>query len=223
VAFISPLNALSTALFSAHMGQHLLLIFVAAPLLVWGMPLIAWLWLLPPLLRHEAGRGWNQLPLLQATWRGLTHPLLVWFLWAGALWLWHTPRLYQAALKNSFMHELEHFSFLGAACLFWWLVLQPGGHRRLEYGVGVLFVFTTALQSGALGALITFAPTPLYPVYTSTALAWHLTPLEDQQLAGLMMWIPGSLIYVLTALSLFLTWLKIIEQKVLDQPVFKPG
>jgi putative membrane protein len=87
----------------------------------------------------------------------------------------------------------------------------------------VLFVFTTALQSGALGALITFAPTPLYPVYISTALAWHLTPLEDQQLAGLMMWIPGSLIYVLTALSLFLTWLKIIEQKVLDQPVFKPG
>lgn len=213
VAFVSPLEALATALFSAHMVQHLLLVLVAAPFLVLGAPLVPLLWALPKPVRRKTARYWKRVNAIPKIWHGLTQPLLVWFLYATVLWLWHLPYLYQLALERVWIHEIEHITFLGTALLWWWIVIQPTGHRQLEHGANVLFVFTTALQGGALGALITFAHIPLYPIYASTAAAWRLTLLEDQQLAGMLMWIPSSMIYVVTALTLFLSWLAALEQR----------
>lgn len=213
IAFISPLAALAQALFSAHMAQHLLLMMVAAPLLVLGAPLLPLLWALPQPARKEIGREWKQAKGIHALWSHLTHPVAVWGLYTIILWAWHLPVLYQAALEQVWLHELEHVSFFGASLLFWWLVIQPLGHRRLDYGSGILFIFTTALHSGALGALLTFARTPLYPIYHSSVAPWGLTLLEDQQLAGLLMWIPPSIIYVVTALIMLGLWLQHLEQQ----------
>lgn len=212
IAFVSPLNAFSTALFSAHMLQHLLLTLVAAPLLVLGAPLVPFLWALPKPARQQIGRWWRPAQVIRLGWHGLSQPLLVWSLHTATLWLWHSPVLYQAALEQPILHELEHITFLGTAWLFWWILLKPNGPKRLGNGAGVLYVFTTALQSGALGALLTFARTPLYPIYSSSVAAWNLTVLADQQLAGVIMWVPAGVVYLVTTLVLLGRWLHRMEQ-----------
>jgi putative membrane protein len=203
VALASPLDALAAALFSAHMLQHLLLIVVAAPLLALGAPLVPLLWALPPHPRHAVAAVWRQAPALRAGWRALSRPALAWALQALALWLWHLPPLYEAALASEPVHAAEHVSFLGTALLFWWPLVRPGPTNRLGGGMGTLYVFTAAVQGSALGALLTFAPAPWYGAYDAPTRAWGLTPLEDQQLAGLLMWIPSSLVYLLAASVVF--------------------
>jgi cytochrome c oxidase assembly factor CtaG len=213
IAFVSPLAALAGALFSAHMLQHLLLMIVAPPLLILGAPLLPLLWALPLPARRAIGQEWKAATSIRYLWQQLTHPVTVWLLSVVTLWVWHLPALYQAALGQVWVHELEHFSFFGASLLFWWLVIQPHGRRRLGYGAGILFIFTTALQSGALGALLTFARVPLYPIYSSSVAGWNMTLLEDQQLAGLMMWIPSGIVYLVAALILLGAWLQSLERQ----------
>ena len=195
VALVSPVDQVGTALFSVHMVQHLLLTLIAAPLLVLGAPMLATLWAIGPERRRGIARWWYRARRLRAAWAHLSHPVTAWVLHATALWLWHIPILYEAALRNDAIHALEHASFVGTALLFWWLVVHPGQHR-LGRGLGVVYLFGAALQSGVLGALITFAPRPWYPMHYGTTRAWGLTPLEDQQLAGLLMWVPASLVYL---------------------------
>ncbi|MGH2355348.1 MAG: cytochrome c oxidase assembly protein [Chloroflexota bacterium] len=207
LALISPLDALGEALFSAHMVQHLLLMVVAAPLLVLGRPLVPLLWTLPARWRRAVGRWWHGAVGVRAAWRAASHPLLVWGLHVGAVWVWHTPGLYQAALRSEVVHIAEHACFLATAVLFWWVLVHARARGRLGYGAGVLYVFAMAVQSGVLGALITFAPTAWYPIHQPSVAAWGLTPLEDQQLAGLAMWVPAGLAYTAAALSLFVAWL----------------
>ncbi|MEZ4869287.1 MAG: cytochrome c oxidase assembly protein [Caldilineaceae bacterium] len=210
IALLSPLDLLSEALFSAHMVQHLLLLLVAPSLFVLSRPLAALLWALPWPLRLTFGR-WQRRRWVQGGWRLFTIPLLVWSLNTVVLWLWHAPRFYQAALANEAVHALEHVSFLAAATLFWWTVIHPQGGRRY-YGVSLLYVFLTTLQGGLLGALLTFSSTLWYPVYGPLAKPWGLTPLADQQLAGLIMWVPAGLLYLLAAALLFVVWLTVLEQ-----------
>lgn len=212
LALISPLDALDDVLFSAHMAQHLLLMIVAAPLLVLGEPVVAFLWALPPEWRRKVGRFWRRATGARAAWRLLTHPLVAWLLAAAAMWAWHAPALYEAAIESGAIHALEHACFLGTSLLFWWTVVHSG-RRRTGYGAGLLSVFAMAVQSGALGALITFAARPWYPVYAPYTAAWGLTPLEDQQLAGLIMWIPAGAIYFLAAAALFVAMLAAAERR----------
>jgi putative membrane protein len=212
LALVSPLDALSAALFSAHMVQHLALILVAAPLLVLGAPLLPFLWALPVPARQAIGGWWKRASVLRIGWRALGQPLVVWVLHTAVVWLWHLPGPFQAALASEPVHALEHASFLGTALLFWWTVIHPGARERLGYGPGVLYVFAMSVQSGALGALITFASTPWYPAYGESAPAWGLSPLEDQQLAGLIMWVPAGLVYLSAALVLLAAWLRAEEQ-----------
>ena len=188
VALISPVAWLSGILFSVHMTQHEILMLVSAPLLVFGHPLLALLWAVPPHTR-AAWRRLAQSQPVAAGWRALTGPLAVFLLHAIAIWTWHIPRLYEAALHNDGIHALEHVSFVVTAALFWWGMVH-GRYGRIGYGVAVLYVFLTAVHSSILGALMTIAPDVWYPVYTAAASAWHLDPLEDQQLAGLLMWVP---------------------------------
>ena len=213
VALISPIDAVSGSLFAVHMLQHMILILVAAPLLVLGGAPIWLVWALPRQYRPGLGRGWNRAKWLRSIWQILTQPAVVWGLHALALWLWHAPGFYQAALRNEWIHLFEHFSFFATALLFWWVVLPVHGRYRLNQGLGVLYIFTMALQSGILGALITFALRPWYPSYMLTAPAWGLTALEDQQLAGVIMWVPAGTVYIIVALTLLGAWLHKQEQR----------
>jgi len=211
-ALISPLDALGGILFSAHMAQHEVLILIAAPLLVLGRPLAPFLWALPKDGRETAGR-WVQAPPVARTWRLLTAPLSVWAIHGVALWVWHLPGLYQATLDDDFIHALQHLSFFGSAALFWWALIH-GRFGRLGYGAAVLWVFTTSMHSGVLGALLTFAPRLWYPIYEARTSQWGLSALEDQQLAGLIMWIPAGVLFVVLGLALFAAWLGEAERRV---------
>ncbi len=206
VALISPLDALGGILFSAHMAQHEILMIVAAPLLVLGRPVIAFLWALPAKWRVHFGH-------LARPWHFISGPFLATVLHAIALWIWHLPSLYQATLGNEFIHALQHSSFLLTAALFWWALIH-GRYGRMGYGVAVVYVFVTAAHSGALGALIAFSPRVLYPIYQSTTAQWGLDPIEDQQLAGIIMWIPAGVLMTILGVALFAAWLGEAERRV---------
>jgi putative membrane protein len=211
-ALISPLDALSGVLFSAHMLQHVLLILVAAPLLVLGAPPAALAWSVPRVWRRKFFGLGRSLAPLQAAGHLLALPLVAWGLHVLALWAWHAPGLYEAALSDERLHALEHLSFLGTALLFWWGLLQPMGGREIGLGLRLLSIFTMALQSGFLSALLTFSPQSWYPAQSSGAAAWGLTPLDDQQFAGVLMWVPAGMVYLVTALWLLGSRLHAMEQ-----------
>jgi putative membrane protein len=204
-ALVSPLHHLGEVLLSAHMAQHVLLMAVAAPLLVAGRPVVTLLWGLPPPWRRGAG-SWTSGRRFRAGWEALTHPVTAWTLQALAIWLWHLPSLYQAALRHETIHALEHASFLGTALLFWWAVLRRQS-GRIGTPAAVVALFTTAVYTSLLGALLAFSSQLWYPVYAGSTQAWGLTPLEDQQLAGFLMWIPGGVAYAAAALALLAPWL----------------
>jgi putative membrane protein len=215
LALISPLHALGGVLFSAHMTQHELLISLAAPLLVLGRPLIPFVWALPLDWRRRAGQTARWKPLASG-WRFLTTPSIAFGLHAIALWTWHLPAFYQATLGSELIHSLQHASFFLTGLLFWWTVLAARGgdfHR----GAAVFYLFATVLHTGALGALIAFSGKLWYPAYASTTAAWGFSPMEDQQLGGLIMWIPGSIAYVVAALSIFSVWLRESERRTVER------
>jgi len=207
IGLVSPLDALGEELFSMHMLQHELLMLVAAPLLVLGKPLAAFAWGLPFRAR-QAIAGSLRAAWWRAVWRRLTAPLTAWSLHAIVLWGWHAPLLFQASLESDTIHNAQHASFLGSAVLFWWALL-----RRRPDGTAVLYVFTTLLHTGFLGALLTFSPTVLYPIYIESAGRWGLTALADQQLGGLIMWVPAGAILLLAGLVLLAQWLREIEKR----------
>lgn len=208
-ALLSPLDALAAALFSAHMVQHLLLMVVAAPLLASSRPTAALVAGLPALGRDVARlvRGGS----LGRMARVLARPVVVWAVGAVALWAWHMPALYDAALAHDLLHALEHASFLAAALLFWGVVFASGARRGLPRPIATLLVFASGVQSSALGAVLVFASTPLYPVHAAGAAVWGRSPLEDQQLAGALMWVPPALLYVLTMAWLLYRWFADME------------
>ncbi len=220
LALISPLDALDDQLFTAHMLQHLVLMMVAPPLLILGRPAIAFLWAFPLGTRRAIGRAWVQTGLRDAL-RPAMSPLAVWLVGSAALWFWHLPGPYGWALASEYVHALEHVCFFVPSLMFWALVLEPAGHRRLDYGSTMLFVATFGVQNGLLGALLTFAGRPLYVAYLPTSAAWGLSPLEDQQLAGLLMWIPASLIHLSTLAVLFVAWMHAAERR--EVSLARPG
>ncbi len=206
VALVSPVHAWGQVLFSAHMTQHEILMLVAAPLLVLGRPLIAFLWALPLNWSRRLGHLAKS-PGINRVWRALTIPLVAWVVHAIALWTWHIPALFEAVLHHEAVHTAQHLSFLLSALLFWWALIH-GPQGAMGYGAGVLYLFTTSIHSGLLGALLTFAGAVWYPSYLGLTTSWGLTPLEDQQLGGLIMWIPASLVYIVAGLALFAGWLR---------------
>jgi putative membrane protein len=195
-ALVSPLHPWGNVLFSAHMVQHEILMLVAAPLLVLGKPVVAGLTAVPA--------GWaRRLP----RWGGWPGPLVAGAGHAVALWAWHAPPLYRAALHSGWVHAAQHVTFTLSAVLFWW-VLVRGAQRPAGHGAGVLYLFATTLHTGLLGALLAVAPTVWYPEYLATTAPWGLSPLEDQQLGGLIMWVPACSVYVAAGLALFAAWLR---------------
>jgi putative membrane protein len=212
VALVSPIDALSSLLVSVHMAQHEILMLIAAPLLVLARPLGVYVWALPPGARAKVGRAALARPV-QATWRVLTGGLMVFLLHAAALWVWHVPLLYEAALASDGVHAVQHVSFLFTATLFFWALVH-GRYGRLGYGAAVVFLFLTAVHSSVLGALLTFAPRLWYPAYRARTESVGLDPLEHQQLAGLLMWVPFGIVFVIVGLALFAAWLGESERRV---------
>ncbi len=214
-ALMSPLDALAHTLFSGHMAQHLLLMVVAAPLLVWARPTAALVAGLPAggrdLVRQSGLRGPNARSRLRGTAHALANPVVVWIIGALALWAWHMPALYEAALAHEPVHVLEHASFLGAAVLFWSVVFASGTRRGLPRPVAIVLVFATGVQSSALGAVLLFASSPLYPVHGAGARVWDVSPLSDQQLAGALMWSPPALLYIVVMGWLLVRWFDEME------------
>jgi cytochrome c oxidase assembly factor CtaG len=200
-ALVSPLHAAGERSFAAHMLEHEILMLAAAPLLVLGRPLGVFVWALPPSLRRLCGRLERQ-SAFAAAWRALTHPLTATALQAAALWVWHAPAPFDLALRHPGWHVVQHLTFLLTALLFWNAVLDPyRAAARPALAAGCLFA--TTLIGGALGALMAFSWSPWYPAYAALGLTpLGLTPVEDQQLAGLLMWIPGGLVHMAAALAI---------------------
>ncbi len=199
-ALVTPLDALGGRLFSAHMVQHELLMVVAAPLLVLGRPLAAWTWALPAAHRRGVGAlfqraGWA------GPWAALTAPLGAFALHAIALWAWHIPGAFDAALRHDALHVAQHFSFLVTGLFFWWSVLGHDPRGRYGAGHSTAFLFATMMHTSALGALLSLAPSPWYARYVAEAAALGIDAVEDQQLGGVIMWVPAALAYVVAALA----------------------
>ncbi|MGI8517249.1 MAG: cytochrome c oxidase assembly protein [Acidimicrobiia bacterium] len=213
LALVSPLEAMSGALASAHMSQHLLLILVAAPAFVYSEAGAGVLAGLPLTVRSGLGAARRTLGLVPARVRRFSHPVLVWLLHAGVLLFWHAAGPYQLALRSEPIHYLEHASFLLTALWFWQLVLSTR-HRSVDWpGAGVLMVFGMAGQSVFLALLMTFADNPWYAAYANTTATWGMTPLTDQHLAGVIMWVPAGFVYTGVGLTLLARWLTAIETR----------
>ncbi|MGH7618543.1 MAG: cytochrome c oxidase assembly protein [Gemmatimonadaceae bacterium] len=204
VALLSPLDTMADDLFSAHMVQHMLLAIVAPPLLVAGEPLTAWVWVIPERVRADAARYVRRCAAAGAA---IATPAAVCAAHAVAIWMWHAPRLYEAALRDERVHAIEHLSFLGTGMLLWWRIMPHGRPSRRGFAAGILIVFATMMQTGLLGALLTLSRRPWYSIHAATTARWGLTVLEDQQLAGLIMWVGGGLFYVVVMSILFVEWL----------------
>jgi putative membrane protein len=213
VALVSPLDGLGAALFSAHMTQHEVIMLVAAPLLVLGRPVAPFLLALPAHWRRGLAAVWKTGPARRG-WRFLISPLIAWLIHAAVLWTWHAPSLFQATLESEFVHAAQHLSFLASALLFCEALIH-GRESRMGYGAAVIYVFTTAVHTSALGALLIFSRTLWYPTYQGTTAAWGLSPVEDQQLGGLIMWVPAGVVYLVAGLLLFALWLRESERRAL--------
>lgn len=210
MALISPLAPLSHHSFAAHMLQHMLLILVTAPLLALAAPLFVFLWAVPDRMRRALSKA--LLGRIFTVINSITNPVFALVLFGGMLWLWHLPRLYLWALQHPAIHALEHLSLLASAMLFWWVMLQPLGRRRLNLGLAAMFALVTLLHTSLLGALLTFAPAPLYRVYGGRWLG--LDALGDQQLAGLIMWVPMGIVLGWLCTSLLARWLSGFESRI---------
>ena len=206
IALVSPVHRLGEQLFTAHMLEHEILMTVAAPLLVLARPVGSMLWALPASWRSALGRA-SKRPVAARLWQALIDPLVATLLHGMAIWIWHAPVLFNAALADPVIHGLQHVSFFGTALLFWWSLLR-GRARQRGYGAAVLYLFVTALHSGFLGILLSLARQPLYPGQTVAAPEWGLTALEDQQLAGLIMWVPAGAVYAIAALAMAGLWIR---------------
>jgi putative membrane protein len=201
LSLLGPLDAWAGRSFAIHMAQHEALMLVAAPLLVCGRPLAVWAWALSVGTRATTHR-WLTQSAWRHVWRTFTRPLGATALQLAVLCAWHLPAWFDRAVTHAGVHALQHASFLAAALCFWWAVRNDGAARtgsRAVSGVAIACMFVTMLATGALGALLTFASVPWYHAYVDGA-AWGLSALEDQQLGGLLMWVPGGIAYLGAAL-----------------------
>jgi cytochrome c oxidase assembly factor CtaG len=204
VALASPVDAMGEVLFSAHMVQHELILLVAAPLLILSKPVSAMMRGLPRVAALAVGK------LLKNTnvagvWRLLVSAPSAWFIHALGLWGWHLPGLFNAGLRSNSVHVIQHISFLLIALIFWYGMINS---RQSHPAAAVVYLFTTAIHASLLGALMTFSPTVWYSPYLATTWQWGLSPLTDQQLGGLIMWMPAGIVFIVAALILMLQVLR---------------
>ena len=225
LAMVWPLDALGEVLFSAHMAQHIVLTAVVPPLLWLGRPVIL-VWSLPPRGRRVVG-ALLRARLLRKLWNWMTLPFPAFVIEALVLWGWHAPSAIEAALENGAIHAAMHFSFFMGGLLFWHALAHAGRRQGVGYAETAGLSFLTMMHTGLLGALLTFAPRPLYLGYGDSPLTWGLTPLEDQQIAGLIMWVICGMIYIVAGIVLLAAWIRQFERRHASVPSilsqYRPG
>ena len=196
ISLNGPVHDLSDYyLFSVHMAQHLLLTLVFPPLLILGLPG----WLIEPLLRPKPVRSVA---------RVLTHPVVAAGVFTLTIAVWHLSPYYDLMMRDHDVHIITHLMFMATATLLWWPVLSPVPEilPRLGYGLGMLYLFLVGIPMQIIAALITMSRDDLYPWYAAAARTWGLSPLDDQQLGGLLMWVPANLYMFLVIGVLFYLW-----------------
>jgi cytochrome c oxidase assembly factor CtaG len=215
LALMSPIDILGGQFFFMHMIQHLLLVMIVPPLLWLASPLPFAMWGLPVRARRKVGELLRPRSAFRRRLRALTPPGIVWILFVSALLGWHDPGAYQAALQDELVHDLEHLSFFVTAMLFWWHVIDaaPNVHKRLTRGARIAYVLSVVPVNMAAGVVIAFSGEPIYSYYIGVPRLWGMTVLQDQMLGGILMWIPGSMMYIIAALALISRWLQDEEQK----------
>jgi len=215
IALMSPIDILSGQFFFMHMIQHLLLVMIAPPLLLIANPMPIAMWGMPSGLRREVGRWLRPEATFRRAVRALTTPGLVWLYFVAAVVGWHDPNAYNATLEYDLVHDLEHLTFFFTAMLFWWHVIgvAPHIHKRLSQGVRVGYVLSVVPVTAVTGIVIAFASEPIYTYYTTVPRLGNITVLEDQMLGGVIMWIPGSMMYIIAALVLISQLVRDEEQK----------
>ncbi|MBX5224075.1 cytochrome c oxidase assembly protein [Rhizobium sp. NLR8a] len=201
-ALVSPLHWLGEQLFTFHMIEHELVMAVAAPLIVSARPSAVLLWGLPRIVRRRTGQVLAS-RMVRKTWRLLSNGTVATLLHGAAIWAWHAPVLFDAAIESTPLHRLQHLSFFVSAVLFWWSVIW-----KTNRGLAAWHLFLTMLHMSILGALIALSPNVLYVVQTRSSGVWGLSPLEDQQMAGLVMWVPAAIVYAAVALALAALWIR---------------
>jgi cytochrome c oxidase assembly factor CtaG len=204
LALISPLDVLADDyLFSAHMLQHMLLVLAVPPLLILGIP-------------PQLARSIVRVPTLGAIERMLRLPFVAWTLGTATLWFWHLPRFYDATIASEGLHIFEHLMFLVTATIFWWPILAPLDDSRMNHGAAFAYLGAAMLATTVLGILITFAPVGSYAAYLhprdelaildALRHSWGLTTEADQELGGLLMWIPGGMVYLGAIMAIIARW-----------------
>ncbi len=215
LALVSPLASLAQALFLAHMIQHMFLLMVSPLFLLLADPFPEILWGLPRTVRLGLGHLLVSGAPLRTALQRLTWAPAAWLISAGALWMWHLPAVYEAALRNDLFHDLEHGVFFWAGVLFWWPVINPAPHVRgqIPYRLRIVYLILGAFQMALLGLLLTMSPLVLYSSYTSTAPVWGLSPLEDQAWGGVIMWGLGGAIDMVAVLVLLYRFFCLVEHE----------
>jgi cytochrome c oxidase assembly factor CtaG len=201
ISLMSPIDVLGGQLFTMHMIQHLLMIMLAPPLLLIANPLPFFMWGLPPGPRRVVGQLLGGSSGFRRGVRTLTAPGLVWMAFVAVYIGWHDPNAYNAALRSDLVHDLEHLTFFGSAMLYWWLVIGAGPRlRSLSSGMRLVFLLASVPVNMAAGVAIAFAAEPIYSYYTTMPRLWGISVMQDQMLAGVIMWIPGSMMHLMAAL-----------------------
>ena len=201
LALLSPIDPLGGQLSWVHMIQHMLVMTVAVPLMLIGSPGLVCLRGVPAFSRRWLVR--SKLLLDRGVGPWLWSPGMAWSVYAAATWIWHLPVLYGATLRSQIARDLQHLTFFVAAWLFWRPLLHNRRRDSMPAGMAVFYLLTTTLHVTVLGVLMTIAPLAWYGEYADTVQLWGWSPLEDQQMAGLIMWMPACLPYLVVAVWLF--------------------
>jgi putative membrane protein len=199
---LSPLDRLGGQLFFVHMAQHMLHVQIAAPLILLANPFPFMLWALPGPLRLATGSFFLRDSVLRRLLTWVTNPLVAWLTFIIVFLGWHDPTLYNLALYYNWVHDLQHITFFIAALLYWWPIIQPAPHirKRMPEWMALGYLLATVPPNMVVGVSIAFASDVMVSYYATVPRLWGFTVLQDQQLAGAIMWIQGSEMYIWVAL-----------------------
>jgi putative membrane protein len=209
VALMLPIEAYEGQLFSVHMLQHMLLELVAAPLLLLGAPATLALRAASPSVRAGLLSVLHSRAVTM-----LSFPLLAWVVFAAVNWGWHFSSLYNDALETPWLHDVQHLTFLGAALLFWWPVVGADPARwRLPHPVRLFYLFLAMPQNSFLGIALMSAPLALYPHYLTNVRHWGPSPIVDQSIGGMLMWVGGDVAFLVAMGLVVAAWVRAEDRR----------
>lgn len=209
VGATSPIDGLAGDLFLMHMVQHMLLMMIGPPLILLGAPVVPVLRGLPNVVRKNLAIPLLQMVRVRKGLSLLASPLVAWLSFVFTLWIWHIPAVYNNAAQDEGLHIIQHVMFISAAGFFWWAVITPVPlQSRLAYGLRLLYLFLATVQSTVLAAIITLSPSVLYTYYENMPRVWGISMADDQTIGGLIMWIPGAMMYFIALAFIFIVMLK---------------